>query len=60
MRQNESEGARGHDLKGEQSRNESTYLNTDNELLVVQKELEMVKQSNQSQLDAQHCYKEEL
>ena len=60
MRQNESEGARGHDLRGEQSQNEATYLKTDNELVVVQRELEMVRESNKTQLEAQHFFKQEL
>ena len=42
------------------SRAESTFIKNDNELQALSRELEAVRKSNESLLEAGHCYKQEL
>ena len=42
------------------SRAESTYVCNDNELQALSRELEAIRKSNESLLEAGHCYKQEL
>lgn len=42
------------------SRAESNYIHNDNELQALARELEAIRKSNESLLEAGHCYKQEL
>lgn len=56
-KQKESEQGRGSDLHAEQAQKESTFVQLDNELQSLSKELDAVRRSNESLLEAGHCYK---
>ena len=60
MRQKESESGRSSELNLDIQRAESTYVKSDNELQALSHELDAIRKSNESLLEAGHCYKQEL
>ena len=60
VRQKESESTRSTELNTDISRAESTFVKNDNELQALSRELEAIRKSNESLLEAGHCYKQEL
>ena len=60
IHQKEVESGRSNELNTEVSRCESNYLHLDNELQAFSRELEAIRRSNESLLEAGHCYKQEL
>ena len=60
IRQKDSEGGRYSELNHDVGRQESNYIQSDNELQALSRELEAIRKSNESLLEAGHCYKQEL
>ena len=60
VRQKESECGRSAELNTDIGRSESTYVKNDNELQALSRELDAIRKSNESLLEAGHIYKQEL
>ena len=57
VRQKESENGRSGELNCDIQKAESNFIKSDNELQALSHELEAIRKSNESLLEAGHCYK---
>jgi hypothetical protein len=60
VRQKDGEGQKSHELNNDMGMIDNNYMQLENELKIVGREVEAVRTSNEGLLETGHCYKQEL